>query len=55
MAKYRIASDEGAARYGGEVDETVDLDLDEGEERAVVAAGWLDPAPTAKASTKKEG
>lgn len=40
--KYRIASEEGAARYQQEVGEEVDLDLDRDEQRAVVAAGWVE-------------
>ena len=48
MTSYEIASDEGAQRYGAEVGATVDLELDEREERAVVAAGWLAPVKKAK-------
>jgi hypothetical protein len=44
MTSYTVASEEGAQRYESEVGETVDLKLDENEERAVVAAGWLEPA-----------
>jgi hypothetical protein len=42
MPKYTIASEEGAQRYGAEVGAEVELRLDENEERAVVAAGWID-------------
>lgn len=43
MSSFTIASPEGAQRYGREVGEVVDLTLDEQEERAVVAAGWIEP------------
>jgi hypothetical protein len=45
MAKhtYRIASDDGAERYGAEVGAVVDLDLTADQRRAVVAAGWVEP------------
>lgn len=45
MAKsnYRIASQEGADRYGGEVGDEVKLDILAGEKKAVVAAGWVEP------------
>jgi hypothetical protein len=43
LKSYTIASEEGAQRYGAEQGETVELDLEEREERAVVAAGWLTP------------
>lgn len=43
MAKtYKVTSEEGTARYGADVGETVTLDLEDGEETAVVAAGWLE-------------
>lgn len=43
MAKrYKIASEEGAQRYQAELGEVVELDLDQYEELAVVAAGWLE-------------
>ena len=48
MTSFKIASEEGAQRYGVEVGQTVDLDLEEGEERAVVAAGWLATVTKAK-------
>ena len=44
MPKYKIASDEGAQRYGAEVGETVDLDLTKDEELPFIAAGWLEHA-----------
>lgn len=50
MGSYTIASQEGAdfhlQRNGveAEVGDTVDLKLNADEERAVVAAGWLEPA-----------
>ena len=42
MPSYKIASDEGAERYGAEVGEVVELDIPD-EELAVVCAGWLEP------------
>jgi hypothetical protein len=42
MATYKVASPEGAEWCGREVGETVDLDLTEKQERAVVAAGWFE-------------
>jgi hypothetical protein len=45
---YTIASEEGAQRYGAPVGESVDLKLDDREEQAVVAAGWIEPAKTKK-------
>lgn len=44
MSSYKIASDEGANKYGHEVGETVNLDISKDEELAVIAAGWLEPA-----------
>lgn len=60
MAKhaYTIASEEGAAlvnRKNGvavDVGEQVDVDLSVDEQRAVVAAGWLEPVE--EAQPKKE-
>jgi hypothetical protein len=54
MAKssYTIATDEGALRYGGEVGDTVELELGTEEEQAVIAAGWLEPTTT---KTTKKG
>lgn len=43
MPKYKIASVEGAQRYGAEVGDVVDLDI-KNEELAVIAAGWLEHA-----------
>jgi hypothetical protein len=48
MAKFKVASEEGAQRYGGEVGELVDLELGADEERAVVAAGWLEDVKASK-------
>lgn len=42
MKSYTIASEEGAQRYGAELGQEVELELDEGEELAVTAAGWLE-------------
>ena len=52
MTTYKIASPEGATRYGAEEGDEVELKLDKEEETAVVAAGWLDPVTTK--SSKKE-
>lgn len=50
MKSYKIASEEGANRYGAEVGQTVELDIPD-EELAVVAAGWLEPV---KKTAKEE-
>ena len=42
MTIYKVASEEGAQRYGAELGDEVELELDEGEELAVTAAGWLE-------------
>lgn len=51
--KYKLASPEAITRYGRsqdpdaaplEIGDTVELELSDDEERAVVAAGWLEPA-----------
>lgn len=42
MKRYKVTSEQGAERYGAEVGEVVELDLDKYEEQAVVAAGWLE-------------
>jgi hypothetical protein len=57
MAKhtYTIASDEGVTRYGGEVGQTVELDLSVDEARAVVAAGWVDKVEEQAAADEKKG
>jgi hypothetical protein len=49
LKSYTVASEEGAQRYGAEVGAQVELELGEDEERAVVAAGWLDQAKTKEA------
>ena len=56
MAKttYKIASEEGANRYGGEVGDEVELDLPADEELPVLAAGWLEEAATTTTSKKNE-
>jgi hypothetical protein len=51
VTTYKVASDEGALRYGAEKGEQVELDLSDEEETAVVAAGWLEPVTSGK--TKK--
>ncbi len=48
LPSYKIASDEGADRYKAEVGEVVELDINEEEQRAVIAAGWLEPAKNPK-------
>lgn len=60
MAKhqYRIVSEEGAARYQAEVGAETELDLDREEQRAVVAAGWVEQLDLPEEETKpkkKEG
>ena len=44
MAKYKIASEEGAQRYDAELGDEVELSLSEDEERALIAAAWLEPS-----------
>lgn len=51
---YKIASPEGAERYGHEIGETVELDIPKDEELAVIAAGWLEPADSPKDDPPKE-
>jgi hypothetical protein len=41
--KYKIASEEGADRYGGEVGDQKTIDIPADETKAVVAAGWVEP------------
>lgn len=48
MPNYKIASEEGAHKYGAELGATVALDLPAEEERAVVAAGWIEPTKQPK-------
>jgi hypothetical protein len=48
MKTYTVASPEGAQRYGVEVGETVELDLEDGDELALTAAGWLEPVKKTK-------
>ena len=42
MKTYKVASEEGAQRYGRELGDKVDLELDADQERALIAAGWLE-------------
>ena len=49
---YKVAAREGSDRYQAEVGTEVELDLPDLEERAVVAAGWLEPVK--KTEAKKE-
>ena len=48
MPSYTITSPEGAARYGAEEGETIDLTLTDEEATAVIAAGWITPVTTKK-------
>ena len=52
MAKYKIASEEGAQRYAADVGDVVELDIKD-EELAVIAAGWLEHATTKPAKEKE--
>lgn len=54
MAKktYLVASEEGATYAKAEVGETVELDVNHSDERALLCAGWLE-APTTKAKGGK--
>jgi hypothetical protein len=45
MKTFKVASEEGAQRYGAEVGDHVDLTLEEEEKVAVIAAGWLEDTP----------
>lgn len=45
--EYLVASEEGAAHTNSEVGATVELELSESDERALICAGWLE-------HTKKE-
>lgn len=54
MANYKVASPEGAQRYGVEVGKTVDVDLDQELERALVCAGWIEPTKKANDEKPKE-
>lgn len=56
MAKhtYTVASEDGAAAYGVEVGETVDLDLTVDQKRAVVAAGWVEHVEEEDTTEKKK-
>jgi hypothetical protein len=53
--KYTIASEVGAERYGGELGQEVELDLDVDQKRAVVAAGWVEPADEEDDTKDKKG
>jgi hypothetical protein len=44
MKTYKIASEEGAQRYAREVGDEVELELNPDEERALIAAAWLEPS-----------
>lgn len=44
MKTYKIASEQGAQRYGKELGDEVELELSEDEERALIAAAWLEPS-----------
>jgi hypothetical protein len=53
MKSYKIASEEGAQKYGAELGDTVDLDISDEEKLAVIAAGWLEPVTTKTAKEKE--
>jgi hypothetical protein len=55
LTSYKIASEEGAQRYAGELGQEVELELDEDQERAVIAAGWVEPAEKAKKQGVTDG
>lgn len=42
--KYRIASQEGVDKFGGELGDVQELDLDAQAKTAMVAAGWIEEA-----------
>jgi hypothetical protein len=42
MANYKVASEEGKEQFQAEIGDKVELKLTEDEERALVAAGWLE-------------
>ena len=47
MASYKIETEEAQARYGGELGDIVDLELEDEQHTALVAAGWLTPTKKA--------
>jgi hypothetical protein len=49
LKSYKIGSPEGAERYGQEQGAVVELDLDAAQERALLAAGWLEKEKEKKA------
>jgi hypothetical protein len=49
---YTVASAEGVERYGAELGEQVELDLDKEQETALLAAGWLEDTTTKKKEAK---
>lgn len=49
---YRVSSPEGAAWAGVEEDETIEVELEDDRETALIAAGWLTPEKTTKSKTK---
>jgi hypothetical protein len=51
MTTYQVASEEGAQLYGVEVGEAVDLKLGPEQERALLAAGWLEETKKKEAKT----
>ena len=53
MKSYKIASPEAAERYKAEVGAKVELEINEEEERAVIAAGWLEHVTTKAAKDDK--
>jgi hypothetical protein len=53
MKTYKVASEEGAQRYGAEVGEEVELDLEDEQETALLAAGWLEETTKKQAKEAK--
>jgi hypothetical protein len=53
LKSYTIASLEGAQRYGGELGDKVELALDADQERALLAAGWLEEHDKSKKEANK--
>jgi hypothetical protein len=56
MAKhsYKITSQEGADRYKAELGDTAELDINDEEKLAVIAAGWLEHVTAAKPAKEEK-
>jgi hypothetical protein len=52
MKTYKVASAEGAERFGVEVGEKVDLDIEPDVELPLIAAGWLEHTEKPKKEVK---